>query len=196
MGLSRPTQQFPLNVPSNQNFAIDCGPSNLLKSVKQSVKWKRRSNVVVTTFLQSSSKQFVWLDQLLLIGSFIYSNPWAKKEVPHVWHIARIAAIFKKGDASECANYRPIALLNSSYKLFASILLNRLRRAHVGDSLSSMQFGFRQGTSVNNALFMARRCIDKALAKKRWETRCLSFRLVKSIWQHNAGFYVCGIIDI
>ena len=94
----------------------------------------------------------------------LFETIWAKKQIPHEWHIARIAAIFKKGDASNCANYRPIALLNASYKLFASILLNRLRQAHVGDSLSPTQFGFRQGSCVSNALFMARRFIDRALA--------------------------------
>ena len=104
----------------------------------------------------------------------LFESIWAKHEVPHAWHIARIVTIFKKGDASECANYRLIALLNSSYKLFASILLNRLRRAQVGDSLSSTQFGFRQGTSMNNALFMARRFIGKALAKKDWKLVALA----------------------
>ena len=96
----------------------------------------------------------------------LFGSIWARKEIPHTWHVARIAAIFKKGNSRDCANYRPIALLNASYKLFASILFNRLKAANVDQSLSPTQFGFRKGSSVNHALFMARRFIDCALVKK------------------------------
>ena len=54
---------------------------------------------------------------------------WEKKEVPEAWHKAQVAMLFKKGDPGECDNYRPISLLTVGYKLFAIILLNRLREA-------------------------------------------------------------------
>ena len=89
-----------------------------------------------------------------------------EKRVPDEWHFAKIAAIFKKGDPCNCLNYRPISLLSSSYKLFALILLNRLRKANVDDQIWPTQFGFRNGARVTDALFMARRFIDKAHAVK------------------------------
>ena len=46
------------------------------------------------------------------------------------------------------------------------ILLNQLRKANVDDQIWPTQFGFRNGARVTDALFMARRFIDKAHAIK------------------------------
>ena len=54
---------------------------------------------------------------------------WSQAKVPDVWHIARVACIFKEGDPADCKNYLPISLLSAAYKIFARILLNRLREA-------------------------------------------------------------------
>ena len=81
-------------------------------------------------------------------------------------HLARIAATFKKGDPHDCSNYRQISLLSASYKLFAMILLNRLRKANVDEHIWHTQFGFKRGARVTDALFMARRFIDQAHATK------------------------------
>ena len=58
-----------------------------------------------------------------LFNDVLHSN-----EPPKHWRVTEPVVLFKKGDASEYANYRLIALLNASYKLFASILLNRLKQ--------------------------------------------------------------------
>ncbi len=39
---------------------------------------------------------------------------WDGQEVPNDWHRQIVAMIFKKGDAGECGNYRPICPLNSA----------------------------------------------------------------------------------
>lgn len=50
---------------------------------------------------------------------------WSKCCLPDDWHLVRVSTIYKKGDPADCQNYRPLSLLNISYKVFASILLNR-----------------------------------------------------------------------
>ena len=86
----------------------------------------------------------------------------------------------KKGDPAECVNYLPISLLCSSYKLFAIILLNRLRAANIDDYICATQFGFKKGARVTDALFMARRFIDNAHAKPHGQLVLLALDWAKA----------------
>ena len=54
---------------------------------------------------------------------------WELKSMPSAWHIAQATMIYKKGSPMECDNYRPISLLSVLYKVYAKILLNRLKAA-------------------------------------------------------------------
>ena len=76
-------------------------------------------------------------------------------------NLANIASIFKKGDPSKFANYRPIALLQTFYKLLASMLKQRLA-AGLEPWLHKTQYGFRSNKSTSQALFLARRLMDLA----------------------------------
>ena len=51
---------------------------------------------------------------------------WDEGHVPQVWKDANIVTIYKKGDRTECGNYRGISLLSAAGKIFSRILLNRL----------------------------------------------------------------------
>jgi len=54
-----------------------------------------------------------------------------------------ICPLRKRGDQLECANYRGIALLNATYKVFSNILYARLL-PHVESKLGHYQAGFRR----------------------------------------------------
>ena len=49
--------------------------------------------------------------------------------MPSSWHTASVTAHFKKGSPELCENYRPISLLQVAYKVYAMILLERLKAA-------------------------------------------------------------------
>lgn len=53
-------------------------------------------------------------------------NIWNDEHLPKTWNEAIIIPMHKKGDKTKCKNYRGISLVNSAYKVFAKILLNRL----------------------------------------------------------------------
>ena len=90
---------------------------------------------------------------------------WSAKSVPDGWHDARVVAIFKKGDDALPSNYRPISLLSVAYKIFAGILLQRLRKGGAEARVRRTQFGFRSEVGTTDALFVARRLIDEAWAQ-------------------------------
>jgi hypothetical protein len=51
---------------------------------------------------------------------------WNKEELPEQWKESIIVPIYKKGDKTDCSNYRGISLLLTSYKILSNSLLSRL----------------------------------------------------------------------
>ena len=51
---------------------------------------------------------------------------WNKKELPEEWKESVIVPTHKKGDKTECNNYRGISLLPATYKILPNIPLSRL----------------------------------------------------------------------
>eukprot|EP00969_Alexandrium_andersonii_P302050 13351868-Alexandrium_andersonii.AAC.1 len=72
-----------------------------------------------------------------------FSDCTRNKAFPTQWTQAEVVGIFKKGDTFDPANYRPISLLNMLYKLYASIVADRLRTWADG-ILRETQYGFRR----------------------------------------------------
>jgi hypothetical protein len=64
-----------------------------------------------------------------IIQSEIYKHIisiWNKEELPEGWKESVIVSIYKKGDKTDCSNYRGISLLSTTYKILSDILLSRL----------------------------------------------------------------------
>ena len=67
--------------------------------------------------------------------------------------IAKVIPIYKKGNAQEVGNYRPISLLTSFSKILEKIIYKRTMSFLTEfDILSRTQFGFRQKHSTTHAL--------------------------------------------
>ncbi|KAE9525797.1 hypothetical protein AGLY_014023 [Aphis glycines] len=60
------------------------------------------------------------------LKNLICQKIWKDEHLPTTWNDAVIIPLHKKGDKTKCENYSGISLLNSAYKAFAKILLNRL----------------------------------------------------------------------
>jgi hypothetical protein len=56
------------------------------------------------------------------IHKFI-NSVWNKEELPDLWKELVITPVHKKGDKTDCSNYRGISLLSTSYKILSNILL-------------------------------------------------------------------------
>ena len=51
---------------------------------------------------------------------------WKKEKLPEEWKESIVLPIHKKGDKTDCNNYKDISLLPATYKILSNILLSRL----------------------------------------------------------------------
>jgi hypothetical protein len=112
---------------------------------------------------------------------------WSKRKLSKAWHLHEVALIFKKGDPSDCGNYRPICLLSAAYKIPAMIILRRLMAAGADDRLSPSQFGFRPKRGTEDALHCARRAVEEAWAHRNGSVHLLALDWRKAFDSINAN---------
>jgi len=87
---------------------------------------------------------------------------WEEGAVPQDMRDATIVTLYKnKGDRGDCNNYRGISLLNIVGKVYARILLNRLKT--LADRVyPESQCGFRAGRSTTDMIFSLRQLQEKS----------------------------------
>jgi hypothetical protein len=56
----------------------------------------------------------------------IINSIWNKEEFPDQWKESIVLPVYKKGDETDCSNYRGISLLPTAYKILSNIFLSRL----------------------------------------------------------------------
>ena len=89
-----------------------------------------------------------------------YNKIWERGEAPEEWKEALVLSIYEgKGADTDPANYHPISLLNTIYKIFAAMLQARLARIH-DKNLRRTQYGFRSQRSPADPLFILRRAME------------------------------------
>jgi hypothetical protein len=104
---------------------------------------------------------FKELDEAALISILQIINQWYQEaSVPTEILQARVVLIFKKGDKANLANYRPISLLNTIYKIYAAMIQTRLAGA-LETHLQNTHNGFRAKRGTADAISYIRRLIDK-----------------------------------
>jgi len=88
---------------------------------------------------------------------------WDTEELPEEWKWSIIVPIYKKGDKTDCSNYRGISLFPTTYKILSIILLSRVT-PYAEEIIGDHQCGFQRNRSTTGHVF----CIHKIL-EKLWE---------------------------
>ena len=141
------SRYFPNRV-NNASFFTPVNENELLKEIKRLNPRKlsgadnigaRLVQLCPTVFAENLTK--------------IYNNAMAKGEYPAQLKMAKVIALYKKGEKYKLGNYRPISLLSCLNKLFEKILCKRLVRfLEINHILFDYQFGFRKLHSTTLAL--------------------------------------------
>ena len=87
---------------------------------------------------------------------------WQEKTVPTQWLRANIVTIYKrKGEKSECGNYRGLSLLDVAGKIFTKVLNSRFNKYLAEKILPETQSGFRAGRGTTDMIFVCRQMLEK-----------------------------------
>jgi len=163
----RPTAPSVSNIPLGPEIAVELGPIQW-EELQRAAKHLRTGRAAGLDDLPGEFWRLIAVPGSCLAEWALEfcQRCWREKRVPHQWHLARVAAIFKGGNSADCSNYRPISLLNVAYKMFAHILLERLKQAGAEQRIRATQYGFRSNACTADALFIARRAMDAAWADR------------------------------
>ena len=96
-------------------------------------------------------------NKLLKILNMVFE----KEDVSNDFRKTLIKPLYKKGDKSECRNYRRISMVSVGSKLFSNRIIFRLREA-VDKVLREEQCGFRKGRGCVDQVFTLRLTIEKS----------------------------------
>ena len=97
----------------------------------------------------------------------LITKAWMEGSVPQAWKDASIITIYKKGDRTDCGNYRGISLLSAAGKILARILLNRLSLHITPEVVPETQCGFRTNRSTVDMIFCLRQLQEKCIEQDR-----------------------------
>ena len=120
-------------------------------------------------------------EEALEIITEVMNEWWTNEKLEREALQARVVHLYKKGCTSDMANYRPISLLNTLYKIFASIVQNRLANG-MDKHMLKTQYGSRKARSTQHAIHIIRRVLEAGeittnkllLVLLDWEEGCVS----------------------
>ncbi len=128
----------------NKNFMDYCSVRECIKSLKNknSEGYDRIPQRILVDGVD------VLLDPLHGLFKLIYET----KTIPDQWKVAKTVPIYKnKGDRNDIQNYRPIANLCSSSKIFEKLILKRINEIQTdneADITGENQYGFKHERST------------------------------------------------
>jgi hypothetical protein len=103
-----------------------------------------------------------------------FTDVWENEQMVKEWNITTLIKLYKnKGDRKICDNYRGIALLNTTNKIFSRIILNRIQDL-VDCQLLEIQSSFRSNRSTIDQIFTLKMTMEKRRAFNKPLFMCFS----------------------
>ena len=90
-----------------------------------------------------------------------FADTWESEHMVKEWSMTTLVKLYKnKGDRRICDNYRGIALLNITSKIFSRIILNRIQEV-IDSQLLETQSGFRSNRSTIDQIFILKMTMER-----------------------------------
>ena len=152
----------PLNTPDIQpaqnDLEIDCNRPTK-GEIKKAIKMLKNGKAAGPDGIPAEAiKADIELSTNVLYN--IIGNIWEQGELPKDWREGHLVKLPKKGDLTDCSNYRGIMLLSVPGKVLNRIILERIKKA-VDSLLRDEQAGFRQNKSCLDQITTLRIIIEQ-----------------------------------
>ena len=150
-----------LHDPDNHDGVITNLEPDILES---EVKWASES---ITTNKASGGDGIpvelfqILKDDAVKVLHSICQQIWKTQQWPQGWKRLVFIPIHSKGNAKECSNYCPIALISHTSKVMLKILQARFQQ-YVNHELPDVQAGFRKGRGTRDQIANIHRIMEKA----------------------------------
>jgi len=158
-----PTPQLPARPPIHPPLEVSTTPFTPPELRRARTKIKTGKAAGEDHISNEFVRLMLTVPALFTLILSMFNDCWVAVVIPGDWWVARIVAIFKnKGLPIELPeSYRPIALLQSLYKLYTKLIELRLA-PYLHPRICRWQYGFLPKLSVDNAIFVALRMFELA----------------------------------
>ena len=155
--LNRPDPTQTSDVPeAEEDPDVNLGPITV-EEVRQAIKFLKSRKV--------PEKDGICPDMLKVeshatpeVLKEVFQKMWDGEQAPKEWSTGITVKLPKKGDLGNCYNWRGIALLPLTSKVFTRIIFNRVKDT-ADTIIRQEQAGFRKGRSCIDHIFRVIRCI-------------------------------------
>ena len=124
------------DVPSAEDAATTRDLKNEISASEVAAKLRSAANTA-PGFDKVEYAHLKRIDPSAKILTPMFNRCLQAQDVPMIWKQAVTVLIYKKGDASDISNFRPIALMSCIYKLLMGIIAKRLTRWSIDEGILS-----------------------------------------------------------
>ena len=162
--LNRPPPTDPPDIiPARKDIPINCEPPTR-EEVESAVKSLNLGKAAGPDHIPPEAlKADTKMTTDILHG--LFTKIWNEGSFPKDWKEGHLVKLPKKGDLSNCNNYRGIALLSIPGKVFNRIVLERIKAA-VDEKLREEQAGFRKNRSTIDQIATLRIIVEQSIEWK------------------------------
>ena len=111
------------------------------------------------------------ITELTPILTHLFNLIYLQKRIPDQWKVSKVIPLYKKGTPNKIENYRPIANLCSTSKVFEKLILMRLNQLETVNNISltgKHQHGFKKGHSTATLGLLIQSLLSNALDQNQY----------------------------